>query len=320
MALLFADDTTLLLSDKNVDNLVTRVNIEFKKVVDFFRSHKLALHPDKTKFILFTNSNEVRSRDVNILLNFNNDNDVSIPDLISNLKRVSNESDVPAIKFLGIFIDPLLNFKFHINYLSSKIAKSMYFLRAVKNILTPKALKSVYYALIHSHFVYGIQIWSCVNPSSLHVLYVAQKNAIRIINQANYNAHTEPLFKISNILPLPTLSEFFKIQFIHKFLNNELPRSFESMWSTNAERVPGGNIPYLRNNNILFVPPSRLNSTEKFPLHSFPHLWVSLHEDSIKSERSKSEFNFKLKFFYIDKLASVYICTRLLCPHCHLTN
>ena len=50
-ALLFADDTTLLLADENLNN--------FKKIADFFRSHKLALHPDKTKFILFTKSPDV---------------------------------------------------------------------------------------------------------------------------------------------------------------------------------------------------------------------------------------------------------------------
>ena len=48
-ALLFADDTTLLLSDSNIENLIKKVTVEFKKVPDYFRSHKLALHPDKTK-------------------------------------------------------------------------------------------------------------------------------------------------------------------------------------------------------------------------------------------------------------------------------
>ena len=53
-ALFFADDTTLLMSDLNLKNLINNVNSEFKKVADFFRSHKLAFHPEKTKFIFFT--------------------------------------------------------------------------------------------------------------------------------------------------------------------------------------------------------------------------------------------------------------------------
>ena len=46
---------TLLLSGPNLDELVNKVSIEFKKVVDFFRSHKLALHPTKPNiFCLLT--------------------------------------------------------------------------------------------------------------------------------------------------------------------------------------------------------------------------------------------------------------------------
>ncbi len=40
--------------------------------------------------------------------------------------------------------------------------------------------------------------------------------AIRPICDAAYNAHTEPLFKKSAILPLPYLCEYFKVQFMQK--------------------------------------------------------------------------------------------------------
>jgi hypothetical protein len=61
--LLFADDTTLPKSHSDFNELVRTLNAEFKKVVDFFRLHKLALHPSKTKFMVFSNSAEVRARD-----------------------------------------------------------------------------------------------------------------------------------------------------------------------------------------------------------------------------------------------------------------
>jgi Reverse transcriptase (RNA-dependent DNA polymerase) len=56
LALLFADDTTLILSHSDINILIRMVNVEFQKVVNFFRLHKLALHPAKTKFMLFSNS------------------------------------------------------------------------------------------------------------------------------------------------------------------------------------------------------------------------------------------------------------------------
>ena len=88
-ALLFADNTTLLLADSNIDRLVERVNAEFKKVSDFFRSHKLALHPGKTKFILFTHSIEVRFRNINVVLDFNNNDAVFSHNLTIPLERIT---------------------------------------------------------------------------------------------------------------------------------------------------------------------------------------------------------------------------------------
>ncbi len=54
---LFVDDTTLLASKSKLADLFSFVNEEFHKVVYYFRAHKLVLHPDKTMFMLFTNSN-----------------------------------------------------------------------------------------------------------------------------------------------------------------------------------------------------------------------------------------------------------------------
>ena len=131
---------------------------------------------------MFTNSPDVRAQEVNIVLDFNNEDDIQSEALISSLTRVTSKSEVPAVKFLGIFIDPALNFKFHLQSICSKVSKSMFFLRSVKKFLPAPALKSIYYAIIHSHFVYGIQIWSCTSPSNLNALIIKQKAAVRIVN------------------------------------------------------------------------------------------------------------------------------------------
>ena len=84
-----------------------------KKENKFLKKYSKNL--DKTKFILFTNSPDVRAQEVDIVLNSNNEDDIQSEVLISHLSRVTSESVVPAVKFLGIFIDPALNFKYHIN-------------------------------------------------------------------------------------------------------------------------------------------------------------------------------------------------------------
>ena len=275
------------MSDPDVDSLIVKVNLELKKVTDFFRTLKLSLHPDKTKYILITNSPLIRAQACQITLNFNNESAVHSPLLIKNLTRVTLDSPVPAIKFLGIFIDPLLNFKFHINFVAGKVSKALFFLRAVKKTLSTPALKSIYYTTVHSHFIYGINIWSCTLPSNLNILMLKQKIAIRTIMKSKYNAHTEPLFKSLNILPLNMLIEYFNLQLFHRFTISELPASFTHTWIRNEDRRNQNN-PILRNNLDYQIQASRLVTSDKFPLFNLPRTWSNFHEPDIKSCLSKN--------------------------------
>ena len=75
------------------------------------------------------------------------------------------------------------------------------------------------------YVMYAIQVWSSCTPSLLKDLFKLQKSAIRIVCNANYNSYTKPLFKREEILPLPDLVNFLKVQFIHRFNLSFLPAS-----------------------------------------------------------------------------------------------
>ena len=141
--LLFADDTTLLASGPDIDLLFDFVNSELKKIAYFFRLNKLARHPNKTNFILFSNSLAARNTDRVLFIDNNNPNCVYNPNLLVPLTRVNGSDDNPTVKFLGIYIDPLLTFKHHVQIISKKISSSLYFLRAAKNVLSKKALTTL---------------------------------------------------------------------------------------------------------------------------------------------------------------------------------
>jgi hypothetical protein len=316
---LFADDTTLLSSHRDINYLIDFVNAEFQKIVHYFRAHKLSIHPAKTKFMLFSNSTNVQALPCNILINYNNIGENN-PNLIFPLEKITSNSETPAIKFLGIFIDPVLSFKYHVNFISSKISKAMYFLRSAKNLLSEKSLKSLYYAIVHCHLIYGILIWSCTSFSNLKSLEKKQKDAVRIVTMSPYNSHTEPLFKKLNILPLKQLIMYFKIQFMQQFKFNHLPTAFANMWTTNEERFMNQDLMLLRNNDDFYVPFARTNLVERLPYFSLPKLWNEFQDDVLKSEANKIVFNAKLKGHFISQLNANYVCTRLLCPHCHLNN
>ena len=248
LAILFADDTTLLASGDNIEELILHVNMEFKKIVTFFRSNMLSLHPEKTQFILFSNSNVAKGKEIKLNIDMNNENEKN-PNLIKEIKRVTSNSDFPAVKFLGVLFYPDLNFKMQIRNISSKISRSLYILRRVKNILSEKALKTLYYSLIHCHLVYGIHIWSSTTVGVLNDIKVKQK-----------------------ILPLDSLIYFFRLQFMSKYVNGMLPISFNNVW-VKRENWRGENFSItLRNSDDFYIPTALLSQTERQPYYLFPKL------------------------------------------------
>jgi len=108
----------------------------------------------KTKFMLFT-KNRIESFP-EIFINYNDGDSTFNP--ILPMSRINSQGKT-YVKFLGVHIDPQLNFKYHSSQTSSKISKSLYHLRTAKHFLSQRSLKFIYYATFHAHLIYAIQIW-----------------------------------------------------------------------------------------------------------------------------------------------------------------
>ena len=255
------------------------------------------LHPDKTKILFFSNTSN--GEGVQILCNNNND-DLLNPDQIKLLSPVSGNDDMPAVKFLGVFFDANLSFKYHVSCVKTKLSKALYVLRMVKKSLPIKSLNQIYYSIFHCHLIYAIQVWSCCTQKLINELFKLQKSAIQIICNVNYNFHTEPLFKREEILPLPDFISFFKVQFMHRFSQNFLPSSFDQVWIRNDIRNIGENKIQLWNNSRLQLPPSRTALTDRLPTFSFARTWEQFPDEQIKFIRKKIKFEIKFKKFYIN--------------------
>ena len=132
-----------------------------------------------------------------------------------------------------------------------------------------------------------------------------QKSAICKICNVNYNEHTEPLFKREEILPLPDLVNFFKIQFMQRFIQGFLPPSFSQIWTRNNIRNIGENEIQLRNINCLQLPPSRLALTDGLPKFSFVKTWDQFPDEQIKFIRKKLNLTKNLKTISLKTLQSL---------------
>jgi hypothetical protein len=170
--------------------------------------------------------------------------------------------------------------------MSSKLSKALYQLRCVKNILPTLALISLYYALIHSHLTYAVEIWGAAAQYLINELYLKQKAAIRIICNSKCNAHTAPLFKELGILPVPLIIKYSYLNLMHRYHNKKLPEGLSHIWFTIRSRLDNAGAPNLRNEdnyhvpfmrtNHYHVPFMRTNHLLRFPLTCVPQHWNDL--------------------------------------------
>ena len=102
---LFADDTTVLLSDPDANKLTELMTLELIKLQQWIKCNKLKINGDKTYFILF--GPKIRTNLINNEILLNN----------SPILRVY------SIKFLGIIIPSNLSWIDHILFISKKNVK-----------------------------------------------------------------------------------------------------------------------------------------------------------------------------------------------------
>ena len=129
--------------------------------------------------------------------------------------------------FLDILLEHL-TWKYHLRHINSTISRVLFSIKQVKHISPVESLRTLYFAPIQQHLIHGILAWGRAYQSVVHKTELLQKRAIRTINKAKYNSHTEPLFKRSNILKLKDLYEYQSSLFVYDFANNRLPHSFDN--------------------------------------------------------------------------------------------
>jgi hypothetical protein len=127
----------------------------------------------------------------------------------------------------------------------------------------------LYYAMVHSHLSYCLNIYGSANTTNLQRLRIKQKEAVRAIFNLGYREHTNPLFKNLKILPLNEMIKYANLKFMHSYINNKLPFSFNETWVFNRDRNINR---LLRNANDLYIPAHNFATLKRFPLFTFPRL------------------------------------------------
>ena len=174
----FADNVNLVISDKNVNVLLTKTNLELQKINEWFKEKKLSLSTKKSVFPI----NDWSTQKGRLPL--------ALP-VLSNENRRNRK---------GVLLDENMTWKGPHKHYRKQISKNIWSIFRPKKLLNEDSLTKLYYSCINCYLNYVSMTWASIQKTKLRKLHLKQKHAIRIVWNENIFTHTQPLMRSLQVL------------------------------------------------------------------------------------------------------------------------
>ena len=290
LAILFADDTTLLIKAKTMEELYNKANQNLKIITKWFLDNALTVHPDKSLHMVFGTSKS------NFKLMMGE----------KQIEQAGEGRDTIAIKFLGLMIDEQLKWHHHVNYIRRKLIAGCMALKTSKYSLNRDLKKLIYNAYIKPHLEYGLAIWGRTYQTVIKPLETTQKRCVRTIVGAKFNAHTAQIFKKLKTLTLKDMCELSLLKIGLKVQLNKVPKGLENV----VKKKPiNRDLRFVERD--LAIPYPKVDKNKHLPSYTIPKNWNESSFNNIHNIRAlKNQFKEECLRNY-----NVY-CTDLNCYIC----
>ncbi|PNF39982.1 hypothetical protein B7P43_G15963 [Cryptotermes secundus] len=194
---LFADDTNILIIDKNLKSLNDKTIVSMHQLENWFAVNHLIINIEKTKALFFQGRGPRQ---------------IDKPELYLNNKKITYTAN---LKFLGIYITENLSWSSHIHHLVQKLNKTIYLIKSLRDLVSLPILRSVYFAKFESLLRYGIIFWGC-GQKDIQTVFKIQKKCLRLIKRVNNRVSCREFFGEFKILTLTSLYIFETLCFLRK--------------------------------------------------------------------------------------------------------
>lgn len=266
--IMYADDQSLLISDKSDEILQQKCNSSLYMLNNWYCFYKQYFNTDKTQYIRFHN----RQKSCTNL-------EIKISD---NSNPLSNSKNV---KFLGIILDDCLSWKPHCEQLIAKLNSICYLIRSLKPILLKDQLLSIYHAQVGSRLRYGVCFWG--NSTLSSEVFIVQKRILRSIAGISSTSSCRQVFKEYKVLTLVNVLIYDLCVYVY---------SNRARFSTNRDF----HVRNTRQNDKFHIPFYKFNISINAPnclgLKIFNHL-----SENIKQAKNLNSFKSHLRLYLLDK-------------------
>ena len=276
LPIIFADDTNIFLSGKDINDTIVSFNQELEKIVMWLNANQLSLNIVKTHYMIFKSTRKKIDQNIDLTLDGHS------------LEKVDNT------KFIGVILDPTITWGPHIKSIRSKVARGLGIIIKAKKVFSIRTLITLYNSFIYPHFIYCIEVWGNAANTHRMSLFKLQKKVIRIIKSAPFLANTEPLFKELKLLPLHNIYKHRLNIFMFKFMRNMLPDIMNELFSKNNELDRRST----RQNYKLRIPLCKTTLFQNTIRYQGVKEWNSISE-VIEYKCSIHTFKYKLKHHYL---------------------
>jgi exonuclease III len=209
---LFADDTTISYSNASLDNAMSINDSNLTNLVSWFAANNLSLNMSKTETMIFS------------------------------LRNLDSRTTLESVKFLGVTLQPSLNFELHVDSITKKIAKNIFVLKMLRKTVTMDVCRIAYYALVQSICYYAILVWGH-SPSAKRVFSV-QRRALRVVCNLKYRDDVKNKFIELNTMTVPSRYIYECLVFIKDNLNKY--QTVSNIHSHSTRQTSDLKIKYLR--------------------------------------------------------------------------
>ena len=275
-SILFADDTNVFVTGKNINTLIDTMNNELKKLYEWMCINKLSLNIKKTKFMVLTMK---KNPEINQSVHING--------------QVIEQ--VNKFKFLGVIIDSHLKWADHVQYIRKKISKGLGIIYKAKRVLNPATLLTLYYSFVYPYLLYCIEVWGNASKGLMLSLLKLQKRALRLIKSVPIRTESEPLFKSLELLTVFKLYIFKIGLFMHKFITDKVAQCTNDLFKRTYE-IHGRST---RQGNKLYIPFTRLETVRKSIRYRGANIW-NIISDKVTTSCSIYSFKRRLKIYLVD--------------------
>ena len=245
----YADDNSLSCAATGVEEVMSSLQMDGSKVIQWFTDNGMQANPSKFQFMVISPDDDCAQ---SLVLN-------------ENTVLVSEKH----VQVLGVIIDSKLNFSLHVSSMCKKAARQLNALARISNYLDESARRIIYNSFVSSNFNYCPLVWHFCGVTNGNKVEKIQERCLRIIYK-DYESSYDRLLDRANTTKLAISRLRILILEVFKSIHMLNPKCISDLFELKSTN-------YSFRNKVKVLQPKR--RTTKYGLRTISYTGAKLWND-----------------------------------------